>query len=162
MKPIFKNLGRFSLLVFCFFPLSALAALLDYGARVWQTDDGLPQNHVQSILQTRDRYIWVGTQKGLARFDGVRFTIFTPENTPALKGRSITTLCESGDGTLWIGTSDGGLTRLYEGKFSHFGRSEGLGSDYVRILYETKDRVLWIGTREGLYQLKRGFLSSVQ
>ncbi|MEO7299028.1 MAG: two-component regulator propeller domain-containing protein, partial [Verrucomicrobiota bacterium] len=40
--------------------------------------------------------------------------------------------------------------------------SEGLGSDYVRILYETKDRVLWIGTREGLYQLKRGFLSSVQ
>ena len=42
----------------------------------WQTKDGLPQNSVDSMVQTADGYLWLGTQEGLARFDGVRFTVF--------------------------------------------------------------------------------------
>ena len=53
--------------------------LYNYGT--WTTDEGLPQNSVNSILQTRDGYLWIGTYEGLARFDGVRFRVFnkTPD-----------------------------------------------------------------------------------
>ena len=67
--------------VFCallgvvFFPAQARSLDADsYRVRVWQTDDGLPQNSVHAIAQSEDGYLWVGTHEGLARFDGVRFT----------------------------------------------------------------------------------------
>ncbi len=86
-------------------PVHALTnAVVQYGSRTWQTDEGLPQNAVQAIAQTRDGYLWVGTIRGLARFDGVRFTVFDPQNTPALKHASVTALCQSRNGSLWIGT----------------------------------------------------------
>ncbi len=49
--------------------------ITQYVQEVWQTKEGLPQNSVQAILQTRDGYVWLGTQDGVARFDGVRFTV---------------------------------------------------------------------------------------
>src|ERR1035441_2159874 len=56
-----------------------------YTARTWQSDEGLPNNYVRAIVQTPDGYLWVGTSAGLARFDGLRFTAFTPQNTPPLE-----------------------------------------------------------------------------
>lgn len=162
VKVNFQNGRRLSWLLFFSFHFSASALLSNYGARLWQIDSGLPQNYVQSLCQTRDYYIWVGTQKGLARFDGVHFTVFTPENTPALRGKSVMTLYESSDGILWIGTSDGGLSCLKSGKFFHFGKAEGLDSDYVKIIRETKDHILWIGTREGLFQYSQGVFSKLK
>src|ERR1017187_7560133 len=50
-----------------------------FTARTWQTDEGLPNNFVRAIVQTPDGYLWVGTSAGLARFDGLRFTVFTPD-----------------------------------------------------------------------------------
>src|SRR5262249_39124085 len=75
----------------------------DYTARVWQTDEGLPHNMVRAIAQTTDGYLWVGTRVGLARFDGLQFTVFNPKNTPAMKSPSIGALCLDRDGALWIG-----------------------------------------------------------
>ena len=74
------------------YPSAALAldphrSLHQYVHRVWQTEHGLPQNTVFAIAQTPDGYLWVGTQEGLGRFDGVRFTIFDPTNTPALASK---------------------------------------------------------------------------
>lgn len=57
--------------------------------QVWGTQDGLPQNTVQAIAQAPDGYLWVGTELGLARFDGLRFTVFDRSNTPELKNNSI-------------------------------------------------------------------------
>src|SRR5678816_4567945 len=54
----------------------AISARDRYLIDVWQTEQGLPQNHVTSITQTRDGYLWLGTYEGLARFDGVRFASF--------------------------------------------------------------------------------------
>src|SRR6185295_9066778 len=65
--------------------LDAAGAPAHFGHDAWDSDAGLPQNSVQVILQTRDGYFWIGTQEGLVRFDGVRFTVFDSRNTPALQ-----------------------------------------------------------------------------
>src|SRR5437867_1239533 len=70
----------------------------------WSTENGLPQNSVYAIMQTRDGYLWLATQEGLVRYDGVRFTLFNRRNVPALKQNDITTLLEASDRTIWLGT----------------------------------------------------------
>ncbi len=62
--------------------LSATAAPGDFRVDVWQTEEGLPHNTVTALTQTRDGYLWLGTQGGLVRFDGVRFTVLDTHNTP--------------------------------------------------------------------------------
>ncbi len=58
------------------FALDPSRTLTQYALDNWSSEDGLPQNTVNVILQTRDGYLWLGTQGGLARFDGVRFKVF--------------------------------------------------------------------------------------
>jgi len=87
-----------------------------YVRDVWSIQDGLPQISVQSVAQDRQGYIWVGTQSGLARFDGIRFTTFTPETEPELPGIWARTLLADDAGRLWIGTYKG-LAVYENGKF---------------------------------------------
>ena len=94
-------------------PLSA------YGRDLWRTADGLPQGSVQTIVQSRDGYLWFGTQEGLVRFDGVRFTVFNPGNTPAIVGRNIEVIVEARNGDLWVGIGGGGLVRYRAGTFEN-------------------------------------------
>src|SRR5690349_24695153 len=70
----------------------------NYFTRTWQVEQGLPQNKVTAVVQTRDGYLWVGTYCGLARFDGIHFTIFDDNNTPELRSSRITSLFEADDG----------------------------------------------------------------
>jgi signal transduction histidine kinase/ligand-binding sensor domain-containing protein len=137
--------------------LAAPAAALDpatrlsqYGQDLWQVEQGLPQNSVQSILQAREGYLWLGTQEGLARFDGVRFTLFDRANTPEIRHNSIQALLEARDGSVWIATYVGGLTRLKDGRFTVYGTRDGLPDDQVLCLHEDGQGRLWIGTRGGL------------
>ena len=94
------------------------AAAPNYFTRTWQVEQGLPQNKVTAVVQTRDGYLWVGTYNGLARFDGVRFTVFDDNNTPELRGNRVTSLFEAGDGTLWIGTESGDVSQYKDGHFA--------------------------------------------
>jgi signal transduction histidine kinase/ligand-binding sensor domain-containing protein/CheY-like chemotaxis protein len=131
-------------------------AITQYIHTTWQTEDGLPQSSVSTIIQTHDGYLWLGTQEGLVRFDGVRFTVFDTRNTEALKNNFILTLLESRDGSLWIGVYGGGLVRFKEGRFTVYTTNEGLSHDIVRCIYEGRDGSLWIGTGGGITQLKDG------
>ena len=88
-----------------------------YMRTVWEASAGLPQNSVQAMLQTRDGYVWLGTEEGLVRFDGERFEVFNQINTPGLPCKDVKSLFESPDGTLWIGLV-GGLARLKDGHFT--------------------------------------------
>src|SRR5450759_4347668 len=83
----------------------------NYFIRSWQVEQGLPQNKVTAVVQTRDGYLWVGAYNGLARFDGVRFTVFDEHNTPELHSSRITSLFETTNGTLWIGTESGDVSQ---------------------------------------------------
>jgi ligand-binding sensor domain-containing protein len=77
-------------------------------------ENGLPQNTVQALVQTRDGFVWLGTEVGLVRFDGNGFQVFDKNSTPALPGNDVRCLLESRDGALWIGTSEG-LARWKDG-----------------------------------------------
>ena len=118
-----------------------------YGHDVWTSDSGLPQNSVTAIVQTHDGYLWLGTQEGLVRFDGVRFTIFDGRNTPALADDFVRSLAEARDGTLWIGTMSG-LVRLRQGEFAPY-RLGGVDRVPIDALYEDREGALWVGSRLG-------------
>lgn len=118
--------------------------------KLWQTQDGLPEQTVQAFAQTTDHYLWIGTTGGLMRFDGARFTTFDHENTPELKENSVFVLLASRDGSLWIGTEGGGLVRYKGGKFHAYGMGEGLSDGFVRALHEDRNGAIWVGTDNGL------------
>ena len=83
----------------------------------WNTDDrlGLPENSVIALTQTRDGYLWLGTQNGLARFDGNTFTPFNVNNTPGLPGNVVSFLFEDSRENLWVGTANGSLALVQNG-----------------------------------------------
>lgn len=127
----------------------------------WQGENGLPQNSVSAILQTRDGYLWLGTEGGLARFDGKHFTVFEANATPGLTGNFITSLAEDENGALWIGTHEGGLSRYQHGTFSPFTLQNKLNTQSISALLATRQG-LWIGTDgNGLahYDAQRGELN---
>ncbi|MDB6020378.1 MAG: Histidine kinase [Pedosphaera sp.] len=124
--------------------------LKDFGVRSWGKADGLPDASVTTILQTKDGYLWIGTGAGLARFDGVKFTV-VPLPPQGSNGQvSVTALCEDGSGHLWIGSQEQGLFSWADGEAKHFGRAEGLLDEGVRSLTLDGEGRLWIATRRGV------------
>jgi ligand-binding sensor domain-containing protein/AraC-like DNA-binding protein len=120
--------------------------------RSWTTENGLPQNTVYALAQARDGCLWIGSDGGLARFDGGHFTVFKKNSTLGLMSDSVTALCPGVDGSLWIGTFGGGLLRYRQGKFT---RIEGLDSDLIWSIYQDDKGTLWIGTADdGAYCLE--------
>lgn len=93
--------------------------------------------------------MWLGTESGLARFDGLRFTVYDKGSTPGLTGNFITCLLVGQDGVLWIGTHDGGLTRFEHGRFMPFRAGGSLGSESILSLYEDAGHRIWVGTDGG-------------
>ncbi|MEO6726239.1 MAG: two-component regulator propeller domain-containing protein [Blastocatellia bacterium] len=128
--------------------------------RVWRVKDGLPQNQVRAITQTRDGYVWAATYDGLTRFDGVRFVVFNRENTPALRSNIFTSLFEDRAGTLWIG-SDGGLVRYLNGQFTSYTTVQGLVADTVTSVTETRDGTLYVAAGNVLHVMRDGKVGAV-
>ena len=129
-------------------------ALAGYTRHVWQASDGLPEQTVQAFAQTPDGFLWIGTSGGLVRFDGVHFTVFDRQNTPALHENSVFCLIVARDGALWIGTEGGGLARYAHGEFRSWTTHEGLSNDFVRTLAEDAHGNIWAGTDNGLLRLE--------
>ena len=132
------------------------ATLVPDGAfvsRSWRVGQGLPQDSVWAITQTRDGYLWVGTGAGLARFDGVQFKVFgLGEGLPALHVRA---LLEDQSGGLWVGTGNG-LARFYRGRVEGFANQEGLAGARIISLAEDRDGSVWIGTPRGVIRWRAG------
>ncbi len=132
-----------------------LSPVADYVLQVWRSTEGLPQNSVQAILQTRDGYLWLGTQEGLVRFDGVRFSVYNRKNTPVLKHNDVRTLFEDQSGALWIGTYGGGVIRYQRGQFTTFSTAEGLLNGHISSIQDDLKGSLWVGTQKGVARLDR-------
>ena len=80
-----------------------------FSVDAWSTEQGLPGSVVISMIQTRDAYLWLGTQHGLVRFDGIHFTMFDEENTPGLNNDQIDYLFQDSHTNLWVGTDTAGV-----------------------------------------------------
>jgi signal transduction histidine kinase/ligand-binding sensor domain-containing protein len=91
-------------------PDASIPVSEDYVLRTWGVDEGLPSNRVTGLTQTPDGYLWVATLGGLARFDGVRFTLFNTE-------RRTQAVFTAHDGTLWVGIDGGAVARRIGGRF---------------------------------------------
>lgn len=125
-------------------------------------DDGLSQNVVNVISQDSFGFIWIGTQDGLNRFDGYEVRSFRPDGTAGSLGDGhVLALRPDGDGTMWIGTREGGLARwdaaseTFQSWRHDPARSDTLSIDYVRSILQNPDGSFWIGTIEGLNHFDR-------
>jgi len=123
--------------------------LRDFAVRTWNKADGLPDDSVTTLLQTRDGYLWIGTGNGIARFDGVHFTQ-VPLTRDSGQTISISALCEDNSGRLWIGSQAQGLFSWQAGLVRHYGRAEGLLDETITGLAVDSEGRLWVGTHQGL------------
>jgi signal transduction histidine kinase/CheY-like chemotaxis protein/ligand-binding sensor domain-containing protein len=136
-----------------------------YHHDVWNEAAGLSASSISAIAQSLDGYLWIGTSKGLYRFDGARFALFDRHNVPALRDQFITA-SSAVDESLWIGTSAAGLVRYRDGAFQQFGRQSGLHDQHIKFLAPALGK-LWIGTANGLSgfdgrQFRRVFDSEIR
>lgn len=120
-----------------------------FGVDFWREAEGFAQSRVRAIVQTRDGYIWLGTDGGLVRFNGEAFTAFTVQSG-ALKDNEVWALQEDDEGGLWIGTYGGGLTLLKNGRFQTFTAANGLPDDVILSLAKDRDGNIWVLTPQGL------------
>jgi signal transduction histidine kinase/ligand-binding sensor domain-containing protein len=122
----------------------------------WGPEDGLPDSKVECVLQTKDGYLWAGTQEGLARSDGVNFTAFDETLMPRSGRHAVFALAEDSSGHgLWI-TSTDGLYYYKDRQFRHFTSVDGLPHLKTwRILPMTTGEV-WVETETDLARLANG------
>ena len=131
------------------FSLVAPSVYAQYRFDNWTTHNGLPQNSVLAITQTPDGYLWLATYNGLVRFDGVRFTVFDKNNTPAFKTSRFHGLFEDATGAFWINVEEGGVIRHQNGVFTSLTTEQGLPSNTALNLQSAPDGALLISTTGG-------------
>lgn len=128
------------------------SASAQYNFSSWTADDGLPQNSVDAIQQTRDGYLWFTTLDGLVRFDGVSFTTFSKSNVSQFKSNRFSSLLEDSRGDLWMGTDDGGVVRYHGGEFFSYTTEDGLPHNAIDRLLKNQDGLPIVVTRAGMAQ----------
>ncbi len=151
IRAVWRWSGVCALLLACMHAAVALdgqRSLEHFGHQAWRTDSGLPQNTVHSILQTRAGYLWLGTDGGLVRFDGIDFVTFDAENTPQFKSDTVYDLLQDESGALWISTA-AGLLRYQDGGFAAYTAAQGLPADAVWFSHEDRRHRLWAITAAG-------------
>ncbi|PIX59906.1 MAG: GGDEF domain-containing protein, partial [Lysobacterales bacterium CG_4_10_14_3_um_filter_64_11] len=116
----------------------------------WSTQAGLPQVSGNALAQDGMGYIWIGTQTGLARFDGVRFTTFTPSNTPALPGAWIRVLRTDANGALWIGTYQGVAVHDERG-FRTIASPPGMAAPDIQDIAFAANGDVLVASEQGVY-----------
>ncbi len=119
-----------------------------YHREIWKTERGLPENTIFCMIQTRNAYIWLGTPKGLVRFDGSRFKIFDKRTSPHFINNIVRVLFEDTEGNLWIGT-EGGVIKYANGVFTSYTPRNGLPHRIVQSIYQDNQKKLWFGTYGG-------------
>ncbi|RFF27680.1 MULTISPECIES: diguanylate cyclase [unclassified Wenzhouxiangella] len=135
-------------------PAHALApdkAFHQYVSDTWSLEEGLPQISVNAVVQGPRGYIWAGTQAGVARFDGVRFTVFDPRTSPEMPGMFIQTLFVDSRGSIWAGTYKGAAV-FRDGEFH--GVDDGFGREIDAFQFaETADGEVLLASDQGLMRL---------
>jgi len=131
-----------------------------FSFQTWQKEQGLPQSPVRSLAQTPDGYLWLGGDDGLARFDGLRFVTFGPAE--GIKVGPVNVLLADSRGGLWIGNSEGGVSRLQNNRIITLTTRDGLPTNAITALAEDAAGRIWIGTEAGLIMWQDGNVRSLK
>jgi signal transduction histidine kinase/ligand-binding sensor domain-containing protein len=128
------------------------APILSFGHQEWSTENGLPQNSVHQILQTANGYLWIATEGGIARFNGVAFTPFNQQSSKAFSSDDTCCLAQDASGSLWIGTADGLLrsTANTPATFHRYSTADGLPSATILSLTTSSDGAVVALTPDGV------------
>jgi PAS domain S-box-containing protein len=127
------------------FALDPTKSVFQFNCQNWTRQNGLPADKVNSIVQTQDGYLWLATQNGLVRFDGLEFKTI-PITLPQARGNNVRALSRSRDGSLWFAINAGGFGR-YDGQNFSAAEDERLNRSDTSIeaIMEARDGALWLG-----------------
>lgn len=120
-----------------------------HAQRTWRSEDGLLQDTVTALVESRDGFLWVGTAGGLVRFDGATFDRYSRVTVPNFAHNEIQCLAEGAGGVLWVGTSEPGLYQFQRGAVRTFGPGEGLPAQPIRRLLRDRQGTVWAAPTEG-------------
>ena len=126
----------------CAFALDPALHVSQYAHTSWKVRDGVFRGGIAAVTQTPDGYLWLGTEFGLIRFDGVAAVPWQPPSHASLAGRPVLKLLTTRDGTLWVGT-DPGLTSQKAGKLTQYPE---LANQQVSVLVEDREGTVWAGS----------------
>ncbi len=124
-------------------------AITQYVRDMWLRNDGLPDGEINAIAQTADGYLWLGTRRGLVRFDGNRFRVFTSADTPAMSSSNVWGLAPAADGGLWFTTFGGVVHRSGDGHLAVYDAKQGLHVPNTMTVAETPGGCVWVGLGQG-------------
>lgn len=131
------------------YALDPAKSVYQFNCQNWTRQNGLSANRITSVTQTKDGYLWLGTQNGLARFDGLEFKL-VPVDAQGKLNQEIRQLVRSSDGGIWFANENGGFGHYDGKKFSLAGESKWARPDLcATAVFETSDRTLWVGTAYG-------------
>ncbi len=138
-------------------PLAALdpsLAVTQYQISQWGTADGLPHGSVSALFEDRDGFLWVGTYRGAARFDGQRFLPLSALVAETLDPDLIETIGQTADGVLWFGGTHRPLLLLApDGRVRRYGPEEGVPIGQITCIYTDPSGVRWLGTQRALMRV---------
>ncbi|HEX5219321.1 MAG TPA: two-component regulator propeller domain-containing protein [Verrucomicrobiae bacterium] len=144
-----RYLKALAILVALIVPLTVAGDSSEFLVTNWRTEDGLPHSSVNSLVQAKDGYLWIGTYVGVARFDGTRFVHFSTASLPQLGPGRVSRLFEDRDGVLWIGLESGRLLAFRDGETRiHLPNSEPANQAIIAMAQDQMGTI-WIQTSSG-------------
>ena len=127
-------------------------AWAQYRSTQWTVDSGLPQNDVRGIVHSPDGYLWIATLDGIAKFDGIRFTVFNKSNTPGITSNRFVAMVSGVDSDLWMTSEDDNLIRYHAGHFEPIGESAGLRPYSVSAISTDHHGSIWVDSDDKVYR----------
>jgi signal transduction histidine kinase/ligand-binding sensor domain-containing protein len=141
-------------------PLQAVdlrSVLTGYAITSWDVNDGAPEGAVYALAQGRDGYLWLGTDTGLHRFDGMRFRTWASLSPHGLQADLVQALYVARDGSLWAGFgASGGISQIRGVDVHTYSQADGLPRSAVNTILEDSIGTLWAGTDAGLFVFSGG------
>ena len=128
--------------------LDAQKSITQFTHTAWSAKEGIP-GPVLAIAQTQDGYLWLGTEAGLYRFDGLRFAPYEPSRAHS-QGPAVPSLLAARDGSLWMGFGSGGIAQLRDGQVTHFPPGEGVPAGGILSIVEDAAGSIWAAGPYGL------------